>query len=106
MIVATPAIAWLGFGPLRPAAANARGTTTATPRPSSPKPHIAGTTPGAKTTSTPPTVASNPPTRTVLTAPNRSTTLSPAIRATAIVSANAVVDAAASPAELSMMSRR
>ncbi len=106
MIVATPAIAWLGFGPLRPAAAKASGTTTAMPSPISPKPDIASAAFGAVTTMTPPTVARTPPVRTVRTAPKRSTIRSPAIRATAMVRANAVVDAAASPAELSSTSRR
>ena len=38
MIVATPAMAWLGLGPLWPAAAKHSGTTTAMPSPISAEP--------------------------------------------------------------------
>ncbi|GAA4586432.1 hypothetical protein GCM10023194_32590 [Planotetraspora phitsanulokensis] len=106
MTVATPAMAWLGFGPLRPAAANASGTTTAMPTPSSAKPAIATSGCGAAITSRPPTAAITPLARTVRTDPNRSTRASPAILATAMVSVNPVVVAAATPAEAVRTSRR
>lgn len=47
-----------------------------------------------------------PPTRTVPTAPNRSTMRSPLSRAAAMVRANAVVEAAATPGEPPSTSRR
>lgn len=105
-MVATPAMAWLGRGPLRPAAAKASGTTTATPSPISAKPAMAAGGLGARTTSTPPSVARIPPARTVRTAPKRSTTRSPASLASAMVRAKAVVEPAAAPGEVFRVSRR
>lgn len=46
VIVATPAMAWLGAGPLRPAAAKASGTATAMPSPMRPNPTMARAAPG------------------------------------------------------------
>ena len=72
-MVATPAMAWLGLGPLRPAAAKHSGTTTAMPSPIRAKPAIADGRvrargrPAARRPS-----ASTPPARTVRTAPKRS----------------------------------
>ncbi len=105
-MVATPAMAWLGLGPLRPAAAKHSGTTTAMPRPSSANPVMATAGCGARTTSTPPSAASAPLTRTERTAPKRSTTGSPANRASAMVRVKPVVQAAARVAEDPRTSRR
>ncbi len=76
------------------------------PRPIRAKPPIAIAGCRAATISSPPAVASTPPTRTVRTAPKRATTLSPASRAAAMVQAKAVVDAAARPASVPSASRR
>ena len=77
-MVATPAMAWLGFGPLRPAAAKASGTTTAMPRPISAEPgHRHGRMPRDDDQQRRRAAASTPPARTVRTAPKRSTTVSP-----------------------------
>ncbi len=106
-MVATPAMAWLGLGPACPAAAKQSGTISPRCRsPISANPVIAVAGCPASTISSPPSPARTPPARTVRTAPKRFTTASPAIRATAMVSMNPVVQAAASPAELSSRSWR
>src|ERR1017187_7657702 len=89
-IAATPAMDWLGTGPIRAAAAKVSGTTTEMPTPTSANPMTATHGAGAKTITAPPAVATIPPPRTVRVAPSLLITALPANLETAMVQANAV----------------
>jgi len=105
-MVAMPAIARAGLGPIEPAAAKQSGTTTATPSPINPKPAIATAGTGATTTRSAPVAAIAPLTRTVATEPNRCTTRSPTSRPPVIASAKPVNAAAARPGSAPVTVRR